>query len=79
MLKKLPVLCPTLPVQKSEADRAEARVRSAASVVNIDPQERTRRVTLGLSLVVSLTTQNALSRSPAAGLPTPPPASQPIG
>lgn len=40
-------------MQRSEAERAEARSRSAASVVNIDPEERTRRVTLGVGLVVS--------------------------
>jgi hypothetical protein len=40
-------------VQRSEEERAELRARSAASVVNIDPQERTRRVTLGAGIVVS--------------------------
>jgi 2-keto-3-deoxy-6-phosphogluconate aldolase len=42
-----------LSVQRSEEERAELRARSAASVVNIDPQERTRRVTLGAGIVVS--------------------------
>ncbi|WIA11556.1 hypothetical protein OEZ85_011665 [Tetradesmus obliquus] len=36
---------------RTEAERASARSRSAASLVNIDPQERTRRTTLGLTLV----------------------------
>lgn len=40
-------------VQRSEAERAEARARSARSLVNIDPEERTRRATLGLGLAVS--------------------------
>lgn len=40
-------------VQRSAAERGEARSRSAASVVNIDPEERRRRVTLGAGLVVS--------------------------
>lgn len=40
-------------LQRSDAERAEARARSAASLVNIDPQERTRRTTVGLGLAVS--------------------------
>lgn len=43
-------------LQRSDAERAEARDRSAASLVNIDPQERTRRTTAGLGLAVSLPT-----------------------
>ncbi|KAF6265009.1 hypothetical protein COO60DRAFT_1694780 [Scenedesmus sp. NREL 46B-D3] len=37
--------------QRTEAERESARARSAASLVNIDPDERTRRATLGLTLV----------------------------
>lgn len=40
-------------MQRSDEERAELRARSAASLVNIDPQERARRVTLGAGIVMS--------------------------
>jgi hypothetical protein len=43
--------CPDL--QRSDAERQQARDYAAAMHVNIDYQERARRVTLGLGLMVS--------------------------
>lgn len=40
-------------LQRSEAERAQARQHAAAMHVNIDYEERARRVTLGLGLMVS--------------------------
>lgn len=45
-------LCPVL--QRSEEERQQAREYAAAMHVNIDYQERARRVTLGLGLMVSM-------------------------
>jgi hypothetical protein len=44
--------CPVL--QRSDAERQQAREFAAAMHVNIDYQERARRVTLGLGLMVSV-------------------------
>eukprot|EP00879_Flechtneria_rotunda_P007492 GHRR01007860.1.p4 GENE.GHRR01007860.1~~GHRR01007860.1.p4 ORF type:complete len:100 (+),score=24.49 GHRR01007860.1:1143-1442(+) len=39
------------PDNRSDEQRAAARAKSAAGLVNIDPEERTRRTTVGLGLV----------------------------
>ena len=42
-------------LQRSEEQREDARIKAARAVVNIDPEERDRRVKFGSALLVRLT------------------------
>jgi hypothetical protein len=57
--------------RRTDAERADARARSAASLVNIDPQERTRRTVVGLSLVAAAVATGALLLGSPQGLKPP--------